>query len=251
MKSYLTFCDLTNCQPIPVTDQSLCRYAVYLATKLSYNSIPKYLNIVRILHREVGLKNPLQDNWFLNLVLKGIKRDKGSAVKRKLPITPRMLLEIRKLLKLQEPRDLLFWSAITVAFFGLLRKANLVPHTARLYQPHQHLSRGDITRHRDGIAINIKWSKTIQFHERTHQIPLPCLGSHPLCPVTPLLMLMSQSPQVPPGGPLFSYVTPQGLYLLTQSHLSTRLCECLVKLGYDSTLYSGHSLRRGGCNLGF
>jgi len=217
----------------------LCRYAAYLASKLAYVSIPKYLNILRILHRELGFPNPLDDNWFLNTVLKGIKRDKGSVVKRKLPITPAILLGIRSQLHLQEPKDILFWAVCLVAFFGLFRKSNLLPATCHGFSTLKQLTRGDITKCSQGLAVRVKWSKTVQFRERQYQVPLPFLQGQPLCPVTALVSLMALDPGLPTQAPLFAFNTPSGVHILTQSQFTERLQDFIQALGLSRRDYSG------------
>ena len=72
LKAYMDYCEMTNQSPLPLTSQNLCRYVAYLATKLSYSSIGKYLNIVRILHLDAGFPNPLSANWILS-VMKGVQ----------------------------------------------------------------------------------------------------------------------------------------------------------------------------------
>ena len=116
-------------QPVPITPLVLYRYVAFLARSLKYNSIGKYLNIIRIMHLEVGLPNPLEDNWPLKCLLAGVKRSKGVEVVRKLAITPDLLLRIRGLLDWENQLDVVFWAACLVAFFGLLRKSNLFPPT--------------------------------------------------------------------------------------------------------------------------
>ena len=69
-------------------------YAAYLARRLRSASVRRYLNIVRVMHLEAGLSNPLKDSWFISSTLKGIGRAKGTAVNRKSPITPDILLRI-------------------------------------------------------------------------------------------------------------------------------------------------------------
>ncbi len=203
--SYTTFCAQAKLTPAPADTRTLCRYAAYLARRLSYQSIPKYLNILRIMHLELGLPNPCLDNWALDTVLKGIKRDKGASPKRKLPITPRILLAMRSHLQLSRPQDILFWATCITAFYGLFRKSNLVPASAASFDGHKHLTRGDLARHHQGLSLRVKWSKTIQFSERTYLIPLPYLGDHPLCPVTAVVNLLQLNPDPAPQLPLFSY----------------------------------------------
>ena len=59
---------------VPASISTVTRYAVYLARSKCYSSVNQYLNIVRIIHLEFGLPNPLQDNWTIQSVLKGIKK---------------------------------------------------------------------------------------------------------------------------------------------------------------------------------
>ena len=184
LRSYLQFCAVMQCSPLPLDNRQLGRYVAYLAQRLKYQSILKYLNILRILHLETGLQNPLENNYFLNSILQGIERIKGSLVQQKIPITPHILLWIRLLLDLHKPCDILFWATCLLAYFGLLRKSNLLPTSAKQFNPSKHPCRGDITKASGGLSLHIKASKTIQFGERIHLLPLPYMQGHPLCPVT-------------------------------------------------------------------
>ena len=69
-------------------------YAAYLARRLRSASVRRYLNIVRVMHPEAGLSNPLKDSWFISSTLKDIDRAKGTAVNRNSPMTPDILLRI-------------------------------------------------------------------------------------------------------------------------------------------------------------
>ena len=44
---------------MPISQVNLARYIVFLASQLSYASMKQYLNIVRIIHLEGGLPNPV------------------------------------------------------------------------------------------------------------------------------------------------------------------------------------------------
>ena len=125
------------------------------------------------------MDNPLSNNWFLDVVLKGIKRDKAHPPVRKLPITPTILLGIKRLLDINKPADIMFWAACVVAFFGFFRKSNLLPRSTvdRGYC----LTRGDIRRSEQGLMLRVSRSKTIQFHQREYLVPLIYIRAHPLC----------------------------------------------------------------------
>ncbi len=75
------------------------------------------------------------------------------------------------------------------------------------------------------------WSSTV-----------PCYTANSWCSIPPSL---------PPLTPLFSYPTPSGQVVLTQAVFSRCLCAVLGDLGYDASLYTCHSLRRGGASFLF
>ena len=239
----MNFCTDFGLEPIPISDTNLCRYAAYLAGQLAYSSIGKYLNIIRILHLEYGMDNPLKDNWALSTMLKGIKRIKGAAVVRKLPITPDLLLKIRSLLNLDLPVDIVFWAACLVAFFGLLRQNNLFPGSGSRF----FLRKKDVRRHKHGLLLSLSGSKTVQFRERCLSLPLPCLDPHPLCPVRALASALRVVGVGPGEAPLFSGSGCD----LSRSKFVQRLHSLLQAAGVHPTMYSGHSFRRGGASWAF
>ena len=82
------------------------------------------MNIVRLLHLEFGLKNPLAINFKIKCVLKGIRRDLGDTPTRKLPIDPSLLLKILSKLDLDNIEDCNVWAAALVMFYGMLCRSN-------------------------------------------------------------------------------------------------------------------------------
>ena len=73
-KRYLEFCLACGYDPVPVTNINLCRYAAYLARRLSYSSTRQYLNIIRLMHLECGFPNPLEKIGFWIRFLKGSQK---------------------------------------------------------------------------------------------------------------------------------------------------------------------------------
>ena len=97
LKSYFKFClEFDRC-PIPVEQSTLIAYVSHLAGRISPSSIPGYLNVVRLLHMEAGLSNPLDQNWELLLLKRGINRQKGKPPVQKLPLTLSILRQIFQL----------------------------------------------------------------------------------------------------------------------------------------------------------
>ena len=56
---YLKFCGKFGVNPVPLSTSDLGRYIAYLSLKLKFNSITNYLTVIKLLHMEAGLTNPV------------------------------------------------------------------------------------------------------------------------------------------------------------------------------------------------
>lgn len=251
LKTYLQFCQLVGIPPYPADTSLAARYIAYLAGKLQFSSLVKYINILRLLHVEQNLPNPLQ-HWFITSLLRGIKRVKGNMVHRKWPVTPNILLTIHGQLHWNYPKDVAMWAVYLTAFYTLMRKSSLLPPSASAFDPAKYICRGDVCICTNGLSVPMKHSKTSQFRERCPQLPLPGLPSNPsLCPLTAVLRLLVMCPSLPASAPLFSYPTPDGLVVLTQSMMESCLKTHVMGAGLPVANYGTHSLRRGGASWAF
>lgn len=91
MRTYMAFNNLMHIASAPISRAKLARYIAYLASRLSYNSIKQYINIVRLIHIESGLANPLDVSWYIKSLMMGCKRVLGSTSKPKLAMTVDLL----------------------------------------------------------------------------------------------------------------------------------------------------------------
>ena len=241
-KTYLDFCFQMGYAPVSNSLQNLCRYAAYLADikKLSTASLPKYLNIVRLLHIESGLANPLANNWYLESISRGIRREKGAPPLRKLAITPVILTKIRDLLNLGSPLHVVFWAACLTVFLASSGTNVLAPATR--FDPAKHLCRSDIIVHPWGLEV-IKWSKTLQFRERNVSVPLPYIKGHPLCPTTAVVHAFSLTSAA------LTYPTLSGVQPLRYPQFVKMLRQFLKDIGLPAQMSAGHSFRRGGASF--
>lgn len=108
----------------------------------------------------------------VQLTLRGLKRLLSASVKRKLPITPTILLALRDVMDLSVPLNLALWAAFLLGFFSFFRKSNIIPPSHSQFSPNKHLSRSDFYFTSWGLIVSVKWSKVNQFRERTLLIPL-------------------------------------------------------------------------------
>ena len=142
------------------------------------------MNIIKILHLEWGLPNPnpLLFNFQLDCVMRGIKRVIDVTHSRKLPFTLILLQRILHKLDLKSIPDSVLWGAIVLAFFGLLRRSNVLCSPAT-FNPSTSLYRRDVVFYEWGILVLIRHTKTIQHRERCLKISLPRIPGYRLCPV--------------------------------------------------------------------
>ena len=229
---------------------NVCRYIAFLARSLSFSSIPGYLNIIRIMHLEAGLDNPL-DNYHVRALLKGVKRAIGAPPKQKLPITPEVLLAIHSVLDFSVNFNVALWAAMLVAFFTFLRKSSLLPQSFKEFDCKKHLCYNSVNFVYEGALLSVKTTKTIQCRERELCIPLPVVKDSILCPVTALQNMFDRLVTVYPNMPLFSYSRNKNFVCLTYSSFVKALKQVLSACGYDYSKYSGHSFRRGGATFAF
>ena len=146
--------------------------------------------------------HPLVNNWSLQTVLRGVKRDCASFPQRKLPVTPDILKGIYGHLDLNCPRHIVFCAAYLVAFFVFLESL--------IYYMHLNQDRLFITLFnlmcllQICLLLRIRSSKTNQFQNKILYIPLPLLFNNALCPVTAVTALLLSGHMSGDSVPLFS-----------------------------------------------
>ncbi len=220
----------------------------YLAKSLKPQSIKQYLNVIRILHLESGLQNPLADNWFLNTVVQGVKRDKGQPVSRKLPVTKDILLKILGCLNMENSQNATFWAACLVAFFGMMRKSSLFPKNPAAVN---HLTLQKCLLHQWGMSMLLTYSKTIQFSNRQVYVSFPWHADQRLCAARAVIKAVHAAKSSNPDHFIFSYYDHGNIRPMTYQGFSSMLKAILLKLGLPLSQYSGHSFRRGGATHAF
>jgi hypothetical protein len=251
LRSFFKFCVDHGKVPIPVEQSTLIAYTAYLAGRLLPTSIPGYLNVIRLIHLEAGLDNPLSENWELNLVKKGINRVKGQPPLQKLPITIPILRRMRGFLDMGISADCAFWVAVLVGFYGFLRKSTLFPATTNPVLG-KYIAREDVLDlSLSSFTLKIKYSKVIQFGQRCLTIPFTRVLEGDLCPVRAMLVHQGMSSSLSKIEPLLSYLVQGRIVSFIHAAFVTRLKSVLTSVGVDSSQYSAHSLRRGGASFAF
>ena len=216
---------------IPATSETVAEYLAAHAQRLCPATLDRRVVAISQAHVARGFPSPTQ-NGLVRAVRRGIKRVHGTAQRRAAPLSmsdlARVLQATGKGAKALRDRALLL-----LGFAGAFRRSELVG-----------LDRGDLEFVRQGLVVNLRYSKTDQVHEG-RKLGIPN-RSDPVCPVRALTDWLSVL--TPTDGPIFRRVDRHGNIL--EQRLSAEAVSLIVKnrvaaTGFDPGLYSGHSLRAG------
>ena len=164
-----------------------------------------------------------------------------------------ILLGIRRIINLNISYDASFWAVCLTAFLGLFRKSNLFPVSDIQYDPNKQFSRSSFQFLSLGALVQVTWSKTIQFRERSVCIPLPYIPYSLLCPASSVLHATSFTKMSLPTSHAFAYfdIRSRKPTCLTYRSFLSKLRECLSGLGFPPGMFASHSFRRGGASFAF
>ena len=243
-RRYRTFCDQAGLQAHPVSEQGW--FAAHLFTeKLSHGTIKSYLAAIRYEQIHLGLGDPkIYQMPQLEYLFKGIKRSTPLSTRARLPITPQMLRDMKKVWQ-RAPighHEKLMWAAACLCFFGFLRSGEVVMLSEREYDPDVHLCYQDIKvdSHQSPtyLQVTLKASKTDPFRQGV-TVYVGATQSN-IFPVAAVLSFMVTRGDT--SGPLFR--EEDGKYL-TRANFVAGVRSALREAGYPAEKYAGHSFRIG------
>ena len=165
------------------------------------------------------------------------------APRRAHPLSPVIFMKLVELFfNFQDPYEATMWSVMILEFLMFARISNLLPESSSVFDPSKQLTRQDVRVAENAVVLVVKWTKTIK-HKRKLVLPLHVTPNSQLCPKLSLLRSVRLSPGTLQDD-LFS-CGPQ-LKLLSHQEFTKFLRKNLSLAGFNSTSFSGHSLRRGG-----
>ena len=243
------FCFYFGLDAFPLCNDVILAYSQFLSRSFkSVSSIVNYISGIKTLARLLEFEVPNQ-SIEQRLLIRGLARLKGHLPRQALPITPQILLRISRLLDCNKVFDATFWSCITLMFFLMARKSNMVPDSVKSFDPKKQLIRGDILIGDYVAIVYLRWSKTNQFGARQLAVPLIKMQSA-LCPVTAFAQMCRLLP-LPQEAPAFCHFVNKKLVPMTYTRLQSRLKELIQVIDLNPLNYSSHSLRRGGATWAF
>lgn len=235
-----------------VTEDILIYFVTHCCNnlKLKYSTIKLYLFGIKYHCTSMGLDNPLvnshgQPLYRLQTILRGLKKQQGTPSKPRLPITFDILSKLCTAFQqgvFDPATNLTMEAACCVAFFAFLRCGEFTCAT-NFFDPSLHLCISDakVAPDSNSLELHLKSSKTDPFRQgvtihlfRTHQ---------QVCAVASVIRMLTARylSKCGPSDPLFSINSAA----LTRQVFIDKLRQTLERLGFNHTLYSGHSFRVG------
>ena len=240
--AFSEFCGKRGIPLLPASELTLRYFCTYLSKRVSYRTIKVYLAGIRLLHLEHGFEDPTRDAPLLTYLCIGIRRSNRKPTKTRLPITISLLHTIKQQLSTADiptHDKLLYWVALTLAFYGFLWASEYSCPTRRKYKSSTHLLLEDITTNRRSLSARLKRSKTDRFG-KSATVLIGATGSC-TCPVRAMGKFLAARWLQPPG-PLFMLKSGD---FLTRTDISRTTKHLLHAAGIDPEPYSSHSYRIG------
>ena len=257
-KAFKTFAELSGITHLPISGEELCYYAIWLwivRGLKSPKSIQMYLSGVRTLHKKLGLDCATPTSFGpLGQVVNGLKRKLQHKVKKAAPITPAILLGLLQTTSLTplcliEHQTLIVLRTLCLIFFqSMLRCSNMIPESRKKFDSRYILKWSNVEKVDYGVKITITHSKTIQYGEREHEVPLAASPDPKFCPVRALTELahMYGPEYVVPENPVFLVPTPSGKFVpIKKDEFLGWLRARLSSMGLEASDYAVHSFRHG------
>jgi site-specific recombinase XerD len=233
-KHFAAWCTKNDLVPLPASPETVARYLAENASTLKVATLQRRLTVINRVHQNARHDSPgSRSNIIVSDTWKGIRRSKGAAQTRKVPV---LVGDLRRIVRelssgLIGARDR---ALLLVGFAGAFRRSELVG-----------LNVDDLDFRDDGLVITLQHSKTDQ--ERVgRKVGLP-FGSDPAtCPPTALRAWLTASAIT--SGPVFRGIDRNRQ--VRSSRLSDKSVGLIVKraakmIGKDASQFGGHSLRAG------
>ena len=167
------------------------------------------------------------------------------------PLAPKVqnLISVDLLQKIvkSDKNPYIFQPLYLLAFFSFL--SNILPHSARQFDPTRHLTRGDLIFSQNSCTVIIRWSKTIQNRREVKTIAIPSFGLSPLCPIASLQNMYKAIPALK-NSPLFCLPSSNNVISLSDSTARKHLKKISFLLGVSLPL-TLYSFRRSGTTWAF
>ena len=224
----------------------MCRYIVDMSKSLCYTTIQNYISGVISLNSYFGYDaKPIRSSFDFIMTLAGVRRVLGDPEPVRPSFSLNDILKMFTFVDMDNAEDRVLWTCLALSYRGLLRKSNIVPDSA--VNPTGHfLRRGAISFAEWGMELAISSSKTVQYGQKVHKVPITLAPGSPLCAATLVRRHLAEFPSSDPLAPVFMLQRGTSRVPVTYSKLLKFLKRLMKSAGLPSERAGMHSLRRAG-----
>jgi hypothetical protein len=227
-------------------------YCCYQFPKLTYSSMKGYLTAIRGTYLDNGFADPFMNMSKLERLLLGYKKAKHKRRRKKRqPVTVALLKKMERHFNFNKASDRVLWALLVIGVYGLLRLGEITGQSANgnhgeYAVPREHMKKLQVEWVDDfHFKIKIPASKTDVFSEGV-SVSYHANGSR-TCPVKAMKRVLPRD-ATRDSSPLFAR---RGGKAWTRGAVVAALHEKLKLAGVSTEGFTGHSLRRGGCQTLF
>lgn len=242
-RKYIKFCLRVKIQPIPMDCEMVSLFLLHLAMNgLAYSTINNQLSALvsyaRLHRQDIALRM----DFGIELTLLALQRILGDSPKGKEELYPGELIQVKKCVNLSSYVEESSWLGVLFLYRTMLRKS----HVFSGEFGENLLCRKDLKFTEWGVIVTVRHTKTIQYRQRTLEIPL-CMDDGPLCVIKLLRSYLKKYP-ARDTDPILCRVVGTKLEVINYTTaLKLLKTWCLqAKVNKDIGM---HSLRRGAATL--
>ena len=164
-------------------DFGACAELLHISGRSSA-TVKDYLSAIKLLFQEWQAPAVVRDlsSQAWTLTLRAISYSAGPQPYHRSAVTKEDLVKLVSVCD-ADPSLVLLRVALVFWFLSYLRISNLAPPTAQLFDPTRHFSWADIRPCKQGLLLDLKWTKTLQTQRGVTTIPLTALEDNRICPV--------------------------------------------------------------------
>jgi len=244
-KRYIVFCTWLGVRVLPTDSLTMSRYIMFLSDCLKFSTIDNYVSGVISLNSYFGYDiQHIRRDFAFSAALRGLRRMLGDPTPIRVTVTVTDLLNMYSLVNFKDYNECVMWCCLVTSFRSLLRKSNLVPTSSNDTTGH-YMRRGSVKFYPWGMMLRISSSKTIQFGQREHLVPITYTADSPLCAASLMKRHLSDAP-AGPDSPLFLVRRGSRLVPLSYPPLLKFLKRLIVGIGMNPERAGVHSMRRAG-----
>ena len=217
----------------------------YLTSFLkSPSSVRNIVSSLSTSYKRIGWDPAPFTTYYVAAALKSIEVNSRHMPDQKDGILPDQLDALISAI-LWQTKDYTLVCVLAFGFAGFFRQSNMVPRSAKEFDPTRHFTQADVTHTKEGLTVTVKWTKTLQKYKDATAVYLPPITGRSCCPVMAYRSMLITAPTAHPAQPLFSF---QDRTPMTLRCVNRHLTQGLKTIGLDPKAYSLHSLRRGGAS---